>query len=120
MNTADRSLGQIDYALRRRFAFYNLQADEKTLEEFYNGKETELKESALKLFKDIKGFLNKENMVNEDIDKDDIMIGHSYFMAKNREELDFKKKYEIQSLLEEYRKDVIISASKSDIADLFR
>jgi 5-methylcytosine-specific restriction protein B len=115
MNTADRSLGQIDYALRRRFAFYTLQASKKELEGFYKDKEDKVKEQALNYFQKIKNFLDKPGVVNDDLDADDIMIGHSYFMARTIEELEFKRDYEIRPLLDEYRKDGIINAKKGDI-----
>jgi nucleoside-triphosphatase THEP1 len=115
MNTADRSLGQIDYALRRRFAFYTLQADATELIKYYANRDAKLRETALKYFKAIQDFLYKDGIVNEDLDKDDIMIGHSYFMAENPLELDFKRDYEIRPLLDEYRKDGIINAKKEDI-----
>jgi 5-methylcytosine-specific restriction endonuclease McrBC GTP-binding regulatory subunit McrB len=120
MNTADRSLGQIDYALRRRFAFYTITSDRKQIETFYKNKgETQdneaVKGKALKLFDDINGFLEKDNVVINDIDKGDIMVGHSYFMAKNEQELAYKVNFEIYPLLEEYRKDGIINAKKEDI-----
>jgi 5-methylcytosine-specific restriction endonuclease McrBC GTP-binding regulatory subunit McrB len=119
MNTADRSLGQIDYALRRRFVFYTLKFDEQALEDFYKDKDPELKDTVLKAFDKLKTFMNKNGVVNEDLDIDDIMVGHSYFMAESREEFEIKKKYEILPLLHEYRKDGIIDAKKEDIDHLF-
>ena len=51
--------------------------------------------------------LIKEN-INEEFDADDIMVGHSYFMAQNLEELQNKLEYEIKPLLLEYLKDGIL------------
>jgi 5-methylcytosine-specific restriction protein B len=119
MNTADRSLGQIDYALRRRFAFYTIKADRWVIEDYYSDKSDELKNDALALFDRVDEFLTKDNIVNDDINKDDIMVGHSYFMAETKENFEFKKEYEIKSLLEEYRKDGVINASIKAIEELF-
>jgi 5-methylcytosine-specific restriction endonuclease McrBC GTP-binding regulatory subunit McrB len=118
MNTADRSLGQIDYALRRRFAFYALKADLPAVEAYYAGKNSDLKNSATDLFTQIQKFLKNPGVVNEDLDPEDIMVGHSYFMADDEEALENKKKFEIFPLLEEYRKDGIIDCEKIEIERL--
>lgn len=118
MNTADRSLGQIDYALRRRFAFYTIKSDETALKQFYADKDTAIREKALRCFGKVKGLLTGEDKINNDLDADDIMIGHSYFMADTLQEFGFKCRYEIFPLLDEYRKDGIINASKDEINNL--
>lgn len=111
MNTADRSIGYIDYALRRRFAFYTIEADETEIENYYdNIKPTpDCKDEAIKLFDETKKLI-KEN-INEEFKLDDIMIGHSYFMAKNIEELQNKLDYEIKPLLLEYLKDGVLKGN---------
>jgi 5-methylcytosine-specific restriction endonuclease McrBC GTP-binding regulatory subunit McrB len=120
MNTADRSLGQIDYALRRRFAFFTLRADRSALEQFYEGKDPGLKEKAIALFTAVEKFLKEKGVVNEDVEPDDIMIGHSYFMADSKEALQNKLKFEIFPLLEEYRKDGIIDSTKEKIKSILK
>ena len=112
MNTTDRSVGTIDYAVRRRFAFVTLESKEEVIEEYYKDDE-DLKNKALKLFKAIKSFLEKHKF---EMDVEDLMVGHSYFMAKDEEELDLKWKFEIVPLLREYYKDGIINQDvKADI-----
>ena len=50
------------------------------------------------------------------MDVEDLMVGHSYFMAKKEEELDLKWKFEIVPFLREYYKDGIINQDvKADI-----
>lgn len=115
MNTTDRSIGYIDYALRRRFAFITITSDREKIESFYNDKNSNCKDKALKLFDDIKNNIINNNL-NEEFDSDDIMIGHSYFMAENEEELKRKLEYEIKPLLLEYYKDGILK-SNNDIKD---
>ncbi|AFR71875.1 ATPase associated with various cellular activities AAA_3 [Brachyspira pilosicoli B2904] len=115
MNTTDRSIGYIDYALRRRFAFITIKADKEKIESFYENKNSDCKDKALKLFDDIKNNIINNNL-NEEFDSDDIMIGHSYFMAENEEELKRKLEYEIKPLLLEYYKDGILK-SNNDIKD---
>lgn len=96
MNTTDRSVGSIDYAVRRRFAFVTLEADESKVPEG----------DARNLFNAVKNFLNKSKY---DMDIEDLMVGHSYFMDANN--LQMKWQYEILPLLMEYHKDGIISKS---------
>ena len=48
MNTTDRSIGYVDYALRRRFAFITIKAQKEQIENCY--KDNELKENAANLF----------------------------------------------------------------------
>lgn len=77
MNTADRSLAQLDYALRRRFSFYTLEPEfNKTFKDF-------LAEHGLhKEF--INKICNRLINVNSKIEGEELlgsgkMIGHSYF-----------------------------------------
>lgn len=118
MNTADRSLGQIDYALRRRFAFYTIKSSRNAIERFYEGRDEELKNRALNIYDRIYSLFHpqdeREGYVNRDFDPDDVMIGHSYFMAADKDELEFKLRFELAPLLLEYRKDGILVPDQED------
>lgn len=116
MNTADRSIGYIDYALRRRFAFISIKADKLAIENYYDNKNSDCKDKAINLFDEIKNLIDKN--INEEFEADDIMIGHSYFMAQNFEELQNKLEYEIKPLLLEYLKDGILKSNKDTINNL--
>lgn len=96
MNTTDRSVGSIDYAVRRRFAFVTLKADESKAPEG----------DARELFKAVRRFLKESKY---DMDIEDLMVGHSYFM--DTANLQMKWQYEILPLLMEYHKDGIINQS---------
>lgn len=109
MNTADRSLGYIDYAVRRRFAFYTLKAEKSVIENYYQNKEV-LRNRAIKLFEDVE-YLISTNIASE-FNVEDLMIGHSYFLVKDEEELDSKLEYEIKPLLREYAFDGILDKLK--------
>lgn len=100
MNTTDRSVGNIDYAVRRRFAFATLKADEELV------KQNSIP-LAVDLFEAVKSFIKKHQI---DMDFEDLMVGHSYFFAKDENELELKWQYEILPLLNEYIKDGIINA----------
>lgn len=107
MNTTDRSVGSLDYALRRRFAFYTVKSDKSIIEKLNNNYE-----KALRLFTSVENFLNsKDNLLEMNID--DLMVGHSYFMVSNDDELEARWNYEIKPLLLEYYKDGIIQKSVS-------
>lgn len=102
MNTADRSLAILDYALRRRFAFYNMQPAfhttkfKKLLKAINN---TEL-ESVINC---IEG-LNKE-IVQDDMLGNGFVIDHSYFSnieCIDKDELSNIVEFEIIPMLEEY------------------
>lgn len=109
MNTADRSLGYIDYAVRRRFAFYTLKAEKSVIEKYYEDKE-ELKSKAITLFDDVQDLI-KHNIASE-FNVEDLMIGHSYFLVEDEEELNLKLEYEIKPLLHEYAFDGILDKLK--------
>lgn len=109
MNTADRSLAMIDYALRRRFSFIKLVAAfaSPKFRDFIEGQGVSI-ELATKIIKRFK-------MLNEKIAEDKSLgegfeIGHSYFCSKKMsptEKRDDKwyediVTYDIKPLLEEY------------------
>ena len=106
MNTADRSLAMVDYALRRRFAFIDIEPafDNLVLRshfEKYLGKEMTDK------------IILKINKLNKEIEKDSLdlgkgyRIGHSYFTPTEKIK-DVNKWYkmiikmEIEPLIREY------------------
>ena len=108
MNTADRSVGHIDYAIRRRFAFVEIlpEALSDNDELYFN----------LEGFNAVAALFNRENVSNE-FEIKDVQIGHSYFIAKkseakNETERDeifkMKMQYEVVPILEEYVKDGIL------------
>lgn len=105
MNTTDRSTGRIDYAVRRRFAFYTLEADTEAIASYYR-ENKELGEKANQLFNIIKEFIS--NNKTEDLEMEELMVGHSYFMASSVEELRLKLHYEIIPLIKEYSKDGLL------------
>ncbi len=115
MNTTDRSTGTLDYALRRRFAFVTLQANPEIIESHYNKlNNSELKTKATQLFNNIKAFIMSPKHLCGDFNIDDLMVGHSYFMAYSEEELLNKVEYEILPLIAEYISDGIINISDEE------
>jgi 5-methylcytosine-specific restriction protein B len=114
MNTADRSVGHIDYAVRRRFAFITLQSEKEKIENFYsfNILPIDLSAIAISLFDKVYKIMGN---ISPDFSIDDLMIGHSYFMAKSKNELQLKLDYEIKPLLIEYIKDGVLFMDNDEI-----
>jgi 5-methylcytosine-specific restriction protein B len=52
-----------------------------------------------------------------DMSIDDLMVGHSYFMSKSREELASKIEFEVIPLINEYINDGLLNV-KSDKKDM--
>jgi len=89
MNTADRSLAIMDYALRRRFYFVDIKCETKRLEEWLNENSCTLKVSGL-----IGAIEDMNNQIKNEMHSEDFAIGHSYFM---REGLDRDKLEEVMN-----------------------
>lgn len=115
MNTTDRSTGTLDYALRRRFAFVTLKSNPAIIESYYDKlKNSSLKSIACALFDDIKKFIEDPKHLCGDLGVDDLMVGHSYFMAKSEDELKDKIEYEVLPLINEYINDGILNVSQEE------
>lgn len=115
MNTTDRSLGHIDYAIRRRFGFVTLKSDLDKVKNFYSN-DINLQSKAINLYTAVYNLV-KEN-TSPEFSADDIMVGHSYFMSKNMAELELKLEYEIKPLLREYVKDGLLTLSIAEIENI--
>lgn len=109
MNTADRSLAHVDYAIRRRFAF---QAVLPTSVSEMSSKGKEYFELVAGLFvsnfgADAAQWKATENIAT-DFDPKDVMVGHSYFLGPESD-LGQRMRYEVAPLLMEYVKDGILN-----------
>jgi 5-methylcytosine-specific restriction enzyme B len=92
MNTADRSIALVDYALRRRFAFVRLSPDYDVLRRFHQ-------ESGLS----VEPLIEKLTEINRVIDNPDYSVGITFFMDKELDEhLETIWRMEIEPYLEEY------------------
>ena len=89
INTADRSIAVVDFALRRRFAWYTIKP-----ECFSTGVIPESKE----LFEEISAIFEKYASDSEL----NLQPGGAYFMASTIEELNQKIEYELMPLIKEY------------------
>src|SRR5574344_182365 len=115
MNTTDRSTGTLDYALRRRFAFVTLKSQDSVIKKYYSDAgNDELGSVAVALFDDIKKFIENPKHLCGDRSIDDLMVGHSYFMAESEEELQDKVEFEILPLINEYINDGILNVKNEE------
>lgn len=115
MNTTDRSTGTLDYALRRRFAFVTLKSQDSVIKKYYSdARNDELGSVAVALFDDIKKFIENPKHLCGDMSIDDLMVGHSYFMAESEEELQDKVEFEILPLINEYINDGILNVKNEE------
>ncbi|MDO5811290.1 MAG: AAA family ATPase, partial [Methanobrevibacter sp.] len=103
MNTADRSLAMIDYALRRRFAFFDLKPGFTS--NGFKDYQSELENAKFD------NLVNVMNELNSDIKEDESLgegfrIGHSYLCNLKTDDIDDKLnyivEYELIPLLKEY------------------
>lgn len=125
MNTADRSVGHIDYAIRRRFAFVDVLPEklEDTEDIFFNTPGfVEVAKLFIKVGEDeVINFENSEDsdFLSNDFSSKDVALGHSYFIADRKkiseEEKDnyfkMKMKYEVIPILNEYLRDGVFNES---------
>lgn len=106
MNTADRSVGHIDYAIRRRFAFKDIPPSSDVIKSVVSDT-NHLKDKALKLYANVAALFTEGNIAT-DFKGKDVQLGHSYFLADSENKLKMKLDYEIKPLLNEYLKDGIL------------
>ena len=102
MNTADRSLAMIDYALRRRFSFFEIEPgfDSEGFIHYQNGLNNETLNELVSKVKE----LNCEIVADKSLGKG-LCIGHSYFCGKDvctDEWLHSIVDYDILPMLSEY------------------
>lgn len=111
MNTADRSLAVVDFALRRRFAWYTLYPHvikAETGKVFCN-----------KEFNEIAAIFERY-ATDEELN---LQPGHAYFIVSDTnsdEEIKARLRFEIMPLIKEYLIDGMLSRAKDDFVNYFR
>jgi 5-methylcytosine-specific restriction protein B len=114
MNTSDRSVGHIDYAIRRRFAFIDILPAILPSDNFQKDIFRKVSELFISNFEDYVKNPSVELKISEHLSEEfrpeDVWLGHSYFI-KGEEDFDLRKKFEIIPILKEYVKDGILKQS---------
>lgn len=130
MNTADRSVGHIDYAIRRRFAFVDMLPKDLSNEKdiVFN---SNLFRTVTNLF--VKDYdpkidynanpekLQPSEYLSPEFDPKDVWLGHSYFIDKSTKSgnMQIRLKYEIKPILFEYVDDgVLRESARKEINEL--
>ena len=124
MNTADRSLDTIDYAIRRRFAFITVKPQEIDNDNFNSELFREVSslfisnydEYAESGFDDTIKLLPAETL-SEEYRPEDVWIGHSYFIMDGEYALQDRLLFEIIPLLQEYIRDGILTSEAQQTID---
>nr|WP_276904795.1 AAA family ATPase [Pedobacter kyonggii] len=123
MNTADRSVGHIDYAIRRRFAFVDvlpkeLNDDNKIIfrKDWFKIISELFIENYDLYINDEKTILRPAKTLSSEFRPEDVWLGHSYFIQKkikdsnglDPEDFRIRIDFEIKPILLEYVKDGVL------------
>jgi 5-methylcytosine-specific restriction protein B len=120
MNTADRSLAVVDFALRRRFAWYNkapkiIEGPSKKLNQV----------SVNKIYEDVFFFKEDYTLIEEIFNwyasstELNLQPGEGYFIANSEEEMKNRIRYEIFPLIKEYLQEGLMRNAKEEFNNYF-
>jgi hypothetical protein len=104
MNTADRSLAVVDFALRRRFAWYSLRPESIPSTEFY-------KDDFDHFNSIFEWYASSEEL--------SLQPGQGYFLAAGDEEMKNRVRYELYPLIKEYLQEGLLSSAKEEFNNYF-
>ena len=104
MNTADRSLAVVDFALRRRFAWYSLKPVPIISSQFHNADFSRIHE--------IFDWYASSNELS-------LQPGQGYFIASSEDEMTNRIKYEIFPLIKEYLQEGLMKNAKEEFNKYF-
>lgn len=104
MNTADRSLAVVDFALRRRFAWYTLKPKTINSKQFY-------KEDFSRIQEIFDWYATSNELA--------LQPGQGYFIASSDEEMKNRIKYEIFPLIKEYLQEGLVRNAKEEFNTYF-
>jgi hypothetical protein len=104
MNTADRSLAVVDFALRRRFAWYSMKPQAIDGKNFFKDD-----------FTRIQGIFEWYASSNEL----SLQPGQGYFLANGEQEMENRITYEIFPLIKEYLQEGLLRSAKEEFNSYF-
>jgi Holliday junction resolvasome RuvABC ATP-dependent DNA helicase subunit len=104
MNTADRSLAVVDFALRRRFAWYTIKPKVINSKQFY-------KEDFNRIQEIFDWYASSDEL--------SLQPGQGYFIANSSSEMSNRIKYEILPLIKEYLQEGLLRNAKEEFNNYF-
>lgn len=104
MNTADRSLAIIDFALRRRFAWYEMQPKPISIPTF--------QEKHFNKFQQIFEWYATSEELN-------LQPGQGYFIANSEKEMKNRVRYELLPLIKEYLQEGLLLSATEEFNNYF-
>ena len=120
MNTADRSLAVVDFALRRRFAWYS-----KT-PKIIDGTSKRLENVSVNKITEEELFFKEDFAVIEEIfnwyassSELNLQPGEGYFIANSEDEMKNRIRYEIFPLIKEYLQEGLLRNAKEEFNNYF-
>ncbi|NFH70524.1 AAA family ATPase [Clostridium botulinum] len=114
MNTADKSIDAIDYAIRRRFIFVDSPADRNVVISCYQNASGKKDEDSIELllFDAVQAVFENTRYFNDEYQKSDVKLGHTYFLRRRatgyEEDIVEHFVFQIVPILREYVKDGIL------------
>lgn len=116
MNTADKSIDSIDYAIRRRFIFIDSPARRDVVLSCYHSVSGHTDDNSIEaLLFDAVGYLFEgTRFFNEEYQRSDVRIGHTYFLRNSQtgyvNAVAEKFVFQVIPILREYVKDGILDS----------
>ncbi len=104
MNTADRSLAVVDFALRRRFAWYTLKPKAINSEQFFKDDFSSIQEI-------FDWYASSTELT--------LQPGQGYFIAASENELKNRVRYELFPLIKEYLQEGLLQNAKEEFNNYF-
>ncbi|MFC3414678.1 McrB family protein [Algoriphagus hitonicola] len=104
MNTADRSLAVVDFALRRRFAWYTMKPKIIKSRIFFN-------EDFIKIQEIFDWYASSTEL--------NLQPGQGYFIAESDDEMKNRIRYEIFPLIKEYLQEGLLRNAKEEFNNYF-
>lgn len=118
MNTADKSIDAIDYAIRRRFIFVDSPASREVVISCYQNASGNTDENSIELmlFDAVQALFDDIRYFNTDYQRNDVRLGHTYFLRNKvdgyADDIIEHFVFQVIPILKEYVKDGILDSAE--------